>query len=154
MLGAGVLTSGVSFLPHRYWRVQSDEPLGYQGWESFFQISFFSSVDGSGTDLCIGKTASASTSYGGYPASLANDNNASTRWANAQTSTPRTWWGIDLGSGNTSEIHSVKMQGLVLGDFYFARKWYLQWSDDNTNWTTQSTIILTTTSAVQTVGNL
>lgn len=155
MLGAGVLGGAIIAATHRYWRIQVVAGFeGYQTWETFFQISFFSSVDGTGTDLCLGKTASALTSYPGFPASLANDNNAGTRWANNQSGSPPTWWKIDLGSGNDAQIHSAKLLGFVITEYYFATKWDLQWSDNNTDWTTQTRFNVAQTAALQTISNL
>lgn len=151
MFAGGVFDSGG--VPHRYWRIQAASASQNSNWESFFQISFFNSMDGSGTDLCIGKTATASTTYSGFPASYANDNNTGTRWANNNTETPPSWWSCDLTT--PQEVHSVKLMAFYSNPIaYFAINWNLQWSDDNTNWTTANSIALSNTTALQTFTNL
>lgn len=150
MLGAGVLSS---ITPHRYWRITNTSASQSPNWQSFWQISFFSSTDGSGTDLCLSKTASARDSYGGFPASYANDNNSGTRWANNNDHPTGEWWAIDLVT--PSEVHSIKLAGFFGNPMvYFSLNWDLEWSDDNTNWTKQTSVTLIGTASVQTFTNL
>jgi hypothetical protein len=129
--------------------------------QTLWQISFFASTDGTGTDLCIGKTASAKSFYAaGYEASKANDNNINTRFATAQGAEGLVaqWWMIDAGVGNTIDVRSVKLAGFYLAGtgYLYAKSFALQWSDDGTNWTTKATFNTTQQpdKTVQTFQNL
>ncbi|HEX8346057.1 MAG TPA: discoidin domain-containing protein [Actinoplanes sp.] len=49
------------------------------------------------TDLAQGRTATASSSQSGRPASAGNDGDAATRWCAASSATGQ-WWQVDLGA--------------------------------------------------------
>jgi hypothetical protein len=67
----------------------------------------FSTTGGGGSNLAIGKTASASSFYSaGYEASQANDANAGTRWNASGTDGVGAWLQIDFGT-NTTINHTV-----------------------------------------------
>ncbi len=54
----------------------------------------------SATNLSQGKTATASSSYAGYPASNANDGILTTAW-DARNGTYPAWWEVNLGASHT-----------------------------------------------------
>lgn len=153
MFAGGVL-SGVVLPVHRYWRIHAVNATAWNGqlWDTFFRISFYSSTDGTGTDLCLGKTATASTYYPGYPASYANDNNDSTRWASANVAPSSTWWGVDMVT--PVEVHSIKLLGYWSSGSYFNLFYDIQFSDDGTNYTTLTRITTAETPALQSFNNL
>lgn len=161
---AGAMKPAAAAAGYRYWRILATDVswVNYLSTYPYFQtlwtISFFASADGSGTDLCIGKTASARSFFASdptYNAAKANDNNASTRWAtDASTSvnTPQ-WWAIDLGAGGEANIQSVKIA--TFSTAYHAKAFALQYSSDGVNWTTKSSFSpASTTSATLTFSNL
>ena len=142
---------------HRYWRILAtnltwDVVAGnyYQG---IYTISFFTSTDGSGTDLCVAGTPDASTTFTspGYEASKASDGNDATYWATQTGVAVPQWWRTDLGSSHA--IHSVKL--LSFNAYVLLSKSYaLQWSDDNSTWTTQATFSPTNSTSPQTFTGL
>lgn len=147
---------------HRYWRViataNSWHPVsGNYKFVTLWTIQMYASTDATGTDLCLGKTAAASSVYGaGYEAAKGNDgNNTTTRWASIATASTFQWWSIDLGA-NPAMIHSVGLYTYYTGGStaYFPAQLALQYSDDNTNWTTQSIFDTLITSGRQAFSNL
>jgi hypothetical protein len=154
MIGGGMLFGIKTKTPiqaHRYWRLLPTDvswhnySLSNKYFQAIFRFAMYASADGSGTDLCLAGTASAKSYYAaGYEASKANDNNGTTRWTTAQaadTNLNPQWWAIDLGSGISAEIKSVRMDGYYDGSSgeLYAKSFALQYSDDNTNWTTKTT---------------
>jgi len=82
------------------------------------------------TDLAQGKAATASSTEGGLPASLANDGNTSTRWA-AATGATGNWWRVDLGGA--SNLTGAQITWEVANWNY---KYRLEVSANGTSWTT------------------
>jgi len=91
-----------------------------------------------GTDLALAGTASVSTVYSGYPASNANDGNASTS-AIAASNQP-SWLHIDLGSTQTVGgwgVNNLNPEHAVV----------VQSSPDGTTWTQRASVSGNTTAA-------
>ncbi|MCD9022420.1 discoidin domain-containing protein [Cohnella silvisoli] len=93
-------------------------------------------------NLALRKTATASSTYIGYDAGLANDglssdtttNNA---WATAAGPTVNSWWKVDLGSSQSFKTVNVKFREYPQGASYMIPKTItIQSSDDDVNWTT------------------
>jgi hypothetical protein len=82
-----------------------------------------------GTNLALGKTASADSSQTANPAASGNDGSTTTRWC-ANDGNLNHWWKVDLGASHAltgSEVMWEK-SGLVY-------KYKVEVSTDNTNWT-------------------
>lgn len=117
---------------HRYWRFLCQT----NGGGGVFAIAEFTGNTAiGGTSVFTGGTASASTSFGGFPASNAFDGNPSTAWAST-SATSGEWLKYDLGAGNDKDIIEFSIasrndnsanQTPVTGK--------LQYSDDDIGWT-------------------
>jgi hypothetical protein len=122
----------------QYWRVMGVGDDWGSGMGNNFieaaEIQMFESVDCTGTNICIGATASASTTYpGGYYPSLANDGNTSTFWASASFSPTPEWWSIALSSPKT--VRSLVFIPRTGFGGWAPRTAKLQYSTDNSTWT-------------------
>lgn len=94
-------------------------------WELYEQVG------ATGTNLCIGATASASGNYGSQVASLAIDGNPTTYWDSSLDGAP-SWLKVDLGAGHVVRsmvIKSTQYPSEIPRDFT------LQGSNDNSTWT-------------------
>ncbi len=84
-----------------------------------------------GTNLCIGATASAYGNYGPQVASLAIDGNPTTYWESSLEGSP-TWIKVDLGAGHV-------VRSMVINSTSFSEErpkdFVLQGSNDNSTWT-------------------
>jgi hypothetical protein len=90
------------------------------------------------SDLARGKTASASRSQAGYPATDAFDGNMNTRWSSfldgPDAQNDSQWIAVDLG-----EVYKVNR--VVLNwEAAYGRHYLIQVSSDGTNWATALTI--------------
>ncbi|WP_328902839.1 discoidin domain-containing protein [Streptomyces sp. NBC_00441] len=90
----------------------------------------------SGTNIALGKPATASSSQASYgdcpcPAGNATDGNATTRWA-SDWSDPQ-WISVDLGASRA--IRTLQL----VWDPAYAKSYAVQLSDDGTNWRTVHT---------------
>jgi hypothetical protein len=82
-----------------------------------------------GSNLALGKTASADSSQAANPAASGNDGSTTTRWC-ANDGNLNHWWKVDLGASHAltgSEVMWEK-SGVVY-------KYKVEVSTDNTNWT-------------------
>lgn len=79
----------------------------------------------------LGANMSASTTYSGYPASNAIDNNNQSFWTPSNEHVPE-WIKIDFGAGVQKRIYSYSISA---GWDYAPKSWTLQGSNDNTNFT-------------------
>ena len=94
-------------------------------WELYEQVG------ATGTNLCIGATASASGNYGSQVASLAIDGNPTTYWESSLDGAP-SWLKVDLGAEHVARsmvIKSTEYPNEIPKDFV------LQGSNDNSTWT-------------------
>jgi hypothetical protein len=83
------------------------------------------------TNIAIGKTSSASSTYSSsYSAAKGNDNSATTRWRASSTSVPQ-WWKVDLGSNRSLVGSEVMWQ--ETGVVY---KYRVEVSTNNSTWIT------------------
>jgi hypothetical protein len=125
---------------NRYWRIiataNSWTPSQSYVVQALAAVSFFSSTDCTGIDLCLGKTAFASSITPGQPASFANDNNINTFWVSRNTSGDTTyhWWAIDLEG--PLEVKSLKIIPYVNAS-HVAQSYDVQYSSDGVSWTTK-----------------
>lgn len=93
-------------------------------WELYEQVG------ATGTNLCIGATASASGNYGSNVASLAIDGNPTTCWESSLDGAP-SWLKVDLGAEHVARsmvIKSTTYPNERPKDFVF------QGSNDNSAW--------------------
>jgi hypothetical protein len=126
---------------HRYWRLKATDISWTTYWDSsgagtiaLWELRLFSSTDGSGSNLALNKSASTSSYYGtGYEGSKAVDGNLSTRWTTLIIDTFQ-WISIDLTT--PVEIHSLSLRSLAYQGQCHPKTADIQWSDDNSNWTT------------------
>ena len=94
-------------------------------WELYEQVG------ATGTNLCIGATASASGNYGSQVASLTIDGNPTTCWESSLDGAP-SWLKVDLGAEHVARsmvIKSTTYSNERPKDFV------LQGSNDNSTWT-------------------
>lgn len=89
----------VTFAPSdvRYVRMRGDRPANQYGY-SIWTFAVRESADG--PDLALGRPASASSGYPGYPPGLATDGNPRTRWAVSRDgrADSNSWLAVDLGA--------------------------------------------------------
>lgn len=93
----------------------------------------FTNGDGSGSNLFMGGTASASGAYSAQTANLAFDGNAATYWESDNAASGFRWLRYDLASAvviRNFYLSSTTYPGEVPRDFL------LQGSNDGTSWTT------------------
>lgn len=119
---------------HRYWRLNLTAPVSGTAY-GVAEITM--AIVAGGANQCTGGTAAASTSYSGsYLPANAFDANATTFWASAGSSAAE-WISYDFGVGITRDIVEFSFQnrpdGIPSQTPYTGA---LQWSDDNTTWTT------------------
>lgn len=132
---------------HRYWRLNmtatAASPVAY----SLAEVQFRTQA---GVPLLFsGGVASASSTYPGYPAALAADNDPATFW-NSAVGSPQ-WWQYDYGAGNAKNIVEITIQARNDPTFFnqAPSTFTPQWSDDGANWTSMAAINTTWTSAGQ-----
>lgn len=129
---------------HGYWKIYALDESWYTGYtnkwvQSLWTISFYSSYDCSGTDLCLvynnDEKAWASNYYQNnsiYDASKANDNNIGTRWVTEITpNLPNPWWATKI----YNIVNSVQIS--TYSSPTHAKKYALQYTDDVINWYTK-----------------
>lgn len=137
---------------HRYWRVEGTLPAG--GWDMYF-IGPKVSTDGSGASIATVSNVSASSELDGVNvASLAAVDDGG-NWRTDQATGTSGWWQVDLGSGNSSEVHSVVERHRIDGaNGRFPSTVNLQYSDNGSSWTTQSSYNPADDGSTQTFTNL
>jgi endoglucanase Acf2 len=85
-----------------------------------------------GTLLSQGKTATASSVEGGYPANLAVDGNTTTRWS-SEFADPQ-WIQVDLGSNQSLSRVDLNWEAA------YGKSYTVQTSTNGTSWATASTV--------------
>jgi len=83
------------------------------------------------TEIASGRTATASSNYGGWEASKGNDNNTGTGWSSADGNALPQWWKVDLGSAQT-----ISKSVITFEPGYSAR-YKIEVSSDNSTWTSK-----------------
>lgn len=119
---------------HRYWRLNLTAPVSGTAY-GVAEITM--AIAAGGANQCTGGTAAASTSYSAsYLPANAFDASAASFWASAG-GTAAEWISYDFGVGITRDIVEFSFQnrpdGIPAQTPYTGA---LQWSDDNTTWTT------------------
>lgn len=94
-------------------------------WELYGQVG------ATGTNLCVGATASASGAYGSQSANLAIDGNPTTYWESSLDGAP-SWLKVDLGAGHVVRSMVIKSTAQPTE---IPRDFTLQGSNDNSTWT-------------------
>lgn len=94
-------------------------------WELYEQVG------ATGTNLCIGATASASGNYGSQVASLTIDGNPTTYWESSLDGAP-SWLKVDLGAEHVARSIVIKSTAIATE---IPRDFTLQGSNDNSTWT-------------------
>lgn len=121
---------------HRYWRIYITQKGTDPTFCNVSEIELRSSIGGA--DQTGSGTASASSFQGGgFEASKAVDNNTSTLWA--FTAAINQWFKYDFGSGNDTDVVEVSLRAGGTGTQMW-RGWELQYSDDDSSWTSLFTI--------------
>ena len=110
----------------------------------------YESTSASGTDLCIGATASANADPVGWESSKANDNDSNTRWDSGNVFATPTWWAVDFGTDKTIRSFYIYDE---FGGNYIAKSIAVQYSSNGSNWTTLK-IVNTTQTAHFTASNV
>jgi hypothetical protein len=101
--------------------------------ENPFNFRITGTVNAAATNLALGKTAVASTSYPGFPASNVTDGNLSSRWSSQFSESE--WIYVDLGAVFT--INQVVLRWEVA----YGRGYTIQVSSDASSWSDVYTTI-------------
>ena len=104
--GVASICAGYSGSAHRYWRLVVGTNASGTG-TAIAEVNFYASV-GSTTNVATGGTASASTTYSGYPASNAFDGSATTFWSSNGVNAGE-YIQYGLGVGYSSAVYGVKL---------------------------------------------
>jgi len=123
---------------HRYWRVYITENTGSANYLDLREVEFRETIGGA--DATGSGTAYASSYTSPYIPANAFDNSASTLWhiTNFSGITYPQWLAYDFGAGNGKDILEF---GLTANDrSQTPASFQLQYSDDNSVWTTTLTI--------------
>lgn len=117
---------------YQYYRLVFSKSSGNDN--RYYAVSeweLYEQVGATGTNLCIGATASASGAYGSQVASLSIDGNPTTYWESSLNGAP-SWLKVDLGAEHVARsmvIKSTQHPNEIPKDFV------LQGSNDNSTWT-------------------
>lgn len=117
---------------YRYYRlVFSKNSVNDNRYYAINEWGLYEQAGATGTNLCIGATASASGNYGSQVASLAIDGDPITCWESSLDGAP-SWLKVDLGAEHVVRsmvIKSTAFPNEIPKDFV------LQGSNDNSTWT-------------------
>ena len=105
-------------------RVNDNRYYTVNEWELYEQVG------ATGTNLCIGATASASGNYGSQVASLAIDGNPTTYWESSPDGAP-SWLKVDLGAEHVARSMVIKSTAYTTE---IPKVFVLQGSNDNSTW--------------------
>ena len=129
--------------PHLYWRINCQTNAGSN---QYFQIAEVAMAAApGGANLCAGGTASANGSASGDPPASALDNNLATFWCSAG-GTPA-WWYYEFPSA--VEIVEVTLSATSGNPQNAPLGFTLDYSDDNSTWTTRGSFTASSWSAGQ-----
>ena len=118
---------------HRYWRVYIARNAGDGSWIQFAEVEM-RTVAG-GADQCVGGTPACSPGLQSGSAAGIFADDGLTSWAQWGGTTDK-WCSYDFGAGNEKDIVQIAMMGGVGGANRVLGHGWVQWSDDNINWTT------------------
>lgn len=133
---------------HRYWRVLITANDGDAQYVGFTEIEMRGSIGGPNLlvpQSAVNRAATANNSVNSNnEAWRATDLSMSSGWLGSATALPA-WWKYDFGSPWHSGASSVEIKQIVIYGSWNApsaspRDFQLQWSDDNTSWTTVLTV--------------
>lgn len=117
---------------YRYYRlVFSKNSVDDNRYYTVNEWELYEQVGATGTNLCIGATASASGNYGPQVASLAIDSNPTTYWESSLEGAP-SWLKVNLGTARVVRSMVIKSTTYVAE---IPRDFTLQGSNDNSTWT-------------------
>lgn len=132
---ATMLAAAAAPVGHRYYQLNISATGTSGNYCGIPELQLRTTVGGA--SVAVGGTASANSSYSGYPASNAFDGNTGTSWFSNGTSAPFILE-YDFGSGNAHKIVQYAIYGqTTLGQT--PSSWTLEYSDDGTTWTTADT---------------
>jgi hypothetical protein len=123
---------------HRYWRVYISSVQDGSNYVSCMELEMHTSIGGA--SVCTGGTASASSDgFGWVPANAFDGSTAGNGWHSGNGALPGTveWLKYDFGSGNDKDIVEFSYASRATFQTTQApRDFQLQYSDDNSAWTT------------------
>lgn len=131
---------------HRYWRIRITANDGSPVYNGFTEIELRGTPGG--PDLTVPQAnAQAATAIseinGANAAELAVDNNATTGWLSNGAGVGD-WWRYDFGhpsaGSTTADIQQISIAGSWNVPSASPKDFTLQWSDDNSAWTTVMTV--------------
>ncbi len=148
-----------AFVSARYWRILQTQNSWnttagiYHG--ALYTIDMHSTQTATSESRLTGTSfAASSIDSDPYAASKAGDNNASTFWACGVQATPH-WWSVDFSIPvRVSSLYLLPFNAGGANTGYCATQYALQYSNDNSNWTTVATINTANGSSAQTFTNL
>ena len=123
---------------HTYWRIYITAELGAGGYHvALDELEFY---DSSGAKLSTGGTPTASSSFASptYDADKAFDANWSTFWHSATFPSTTPQW-IKYQFGSAADVASVRLAYRSGNTNQAPKDFLIQWSDDNSSWTTAAT---------------
>lgn len=116
---------------YRYYRlVFSKNSANNNRYYTVNEWELYEQVGATGTNLCIGATASASGSYGSQVASLTIDGNPTTYWESSLDGAP-SWLKVDLGAEHIVRSMVIKS---TANPNERPKDFVLQGSNDNSTW--------------------
>ena len=121
----------------RYWRFNITAVDGGT-FASASEFQLYASADGTGTNLSLAGTASQTGDGAVGPASSAKDGSTATEAGSSFTAPGPYIWTIDLGSAQDVNSAGIITQRIVPNRT--AKDFTVQYSSDNTNWTTARAI--------------
>ena len=127
---------------HRYWRLYVTSSNGGAS-VRVGEMELRVAADGSGTNVALlsnGGTATTNSDFGGAEVANAFDGNITTNWGNGGAGMP-SWATRDFGSGNAYDINHLTIKMPANADSLSSPLGgVLQWSDDNSTWTSHITV--------------
>lgn len=128
-----------AYSKYRLYITKNSSSSGTIEYVTIAKFSGHESVDGLSADLLVG-TASASSTFSGWPASNAFDNDPGTSWSSAESVSGVEWLRIDLASA--VQIRTFKIASTNASNSYYAPKNFIvQGSNDGTNWDNLAEIV-------------
>lgn len=137
-LGGGSVPP-VDYAPHRYWRIVALESQGpTEKISGFTYIEFFGANEFLSKFALNTATVSADSEYSAQDQAIDAINHPQELYGWASQATPHPhWWKVDFGAGNEKAVYGVRLFGRNQGLLSSCIKSFeLQYSDDNTAWTT------------------
>jgi hypothetical protein len=121
---------------HRYWRLLINQSADTFS-TAIAELSLAATPGGANL-IGTGTISASSVSQSAHAAAFAVDGDPATYWAsNTASPLPGQWLVYDFGAGVTQQIVEVKLTAgaFLNGDQFAPSEFQLQWSNDNSNWT-------------------